>query len=72
MSASQRQAALRFAECMRANGVPNFPDPTETAPNGTARVLVLQGMVFALGSGIDPKSPAFRQAAPKCGVRLPR
>jgi hypothetical protein len=71
MSASQRQAALRFAECMRANGVPEFPDPAETAAAGTTRVLVLEGMVFALGPDIDPKSPAFRQAATRCGVRLP-
>jgi hypothetical protein len=56
---------------MRANGVPEFPDPAETAPAGTTRVLVLEGMVFALGPGIDPKSPAFRQAATRCGVRLP-
>jgi hypothetical protein len=71
MTASERQAALRFAECMRANGQPNFPDPTETAPSGATRVLVLRGMVFALGPGTDPKAPAFRQAATRCGVRPP-
>ena len=71
MTASQRQQALRFAECMRANGQPDFPDPTETAPSGATRVLVLRGLVFALGPGIDPKSPGFRQAATKCGVTPP-
>lgn len=71
MSESQRQAAVRFAECMRTHGVPGFPDPTQTAPQGVTRVLVLRGMVFALRSGIDPKSPAFRQATAACGVRLP-
>ncbi len=72
MSASEERAALRFAECMRANGQPDFPDPVRTAPGGTAtRVLALQGMEFALGAGIDPKSPAFRQAATRCGVTLP-
>jgi hypothetical protein len=71
MTASERAAALRFAECMRANGESDFPDPTETAASGATRVLVLRGMVFALGPGIDPKSPAFRQAATRCGVIPP-
>jgi hypothetical protein len=71
MSASQRQAALRFAHCMRSNGEPDFPDPTLSAPAGAAHVLVLRGMVFAFGGGLDPKSPAFRQAATRCGVRPP-
>ena len=38
------QKALKLSECMRANGVPNFPDP-----NG-------QGVIQ--GSGIDPNSSA--------------
>ena len=71
MSASDRRAAVRFAACMRANGQSNFPDPTDTAPSGASRVFVLRGMVFAPGPGIDPKSPAFRQAAARCGVTLP-
>ena len=28
---TKREKAVKFAECMRANGVPNFPDPD---PNG--------------------------------------
>src|SRR5690348_10412444 len=71
MSASQRQQALSFAECMRSNGQPDFPDPTLTATSGASRVLVLRGMVFALGPGINPKSPGFKQAATKCGVTPP-
>jgi hypothetical protein len=71
MTQSQRQAAFRFAKCMRANGQPDFPDPTLTAPTGARLVLVLRGLVFAPGPGIDPKSPAFRQAATRCGVAPP-
>lgn len=71
MSAGERQQALKFAECMRANGVPDFPDPTETAGSGASRVLVLRGMVFALGPGVNPKSPGFREAATRCGVTSP-
>jgi hypothetical protein len=29
-------------------------------------------MSFALGTGIDPRSTAFQQAAEACGVSLPR
>ena len=72
MSESQRKAAFTFAQCMRRNGEPDFPDPTLTTPAGVTRVLVLRGMVFAIGSGIDPKTPAFRQAASKCGVTPPQ
>lgn len=73
MSASERRKALRFAECMRAHGEPDFPDPTLTTPKGATAVLVLRGMVFAFGPGaqLDPKSPAFKQAATACGVKPP-
>jgi hypothetical protein len=70
MSESQRQAALTFAKCMRAHGQPDFPDPTLGAPGAATRVIVLRGMFFPLGPGIDPLSPAFRQAADACGLRL--
>jgi hypothetical protein len=71
MSTSERLAALRFAQCMRTHGQPAFPDPTEKPPQGIARILVLRGMVFAPGPGMDPASPAFGQAASACGVRIP-
>ena len=31
-SAQQQVAALKFAQCIRENGVPDFPDPTPTGP----------------------------------------
>ncbi|HEY2200386.1 MAG TPA: hypothetical protein VGH56_00750 [Solirubrobacteraceae bacterium] len=46
------QRALRFSECMRANGAPSFPDP-----NG-------QGVIE--GSGIDLGSPHFEKASQAC------
>jgi hypothetical protein len=52
--ASVRHAALRFANCVRANGVPNFPDP---GPDGAIQ--------FPLGSPI-PRSPAFQHAQDAC------
>lgn len=50
------QKALKLSECMRANGVPNFPDP-----NG-------QGAIQ--GSGIDPNSREFQNAQQKCAKDL--
>ena len=43
-----------FAECMRANGMPDFPDPQ---PGGEG--------VFG-DAGIDRESPAFQQASEAC------
>ena len=60
---SQRQTqqdALQYARCMRANGVPNFPDPSAGG-----------GFVFQPGAGVDPSSPAFKAAQAKCQKFLP-
>lgn len=46
---------LAFARCMRANGVPNFPDPK---PGG--------GFDLSAAAGLDPATPAFRAAQSKC------
>ena len=46
---------LGFARCMRANGVPSFPDPN---PGG--------GTLFAMPAGTSPSSPAFKAAQAKC------
>ena len=70
-SASQQQRALRFAQCMRAHGVPNFPDPSLATPRGARSVLVLRGMVFAFAQAINPQAPAFKQATSACGVKPP-
>jgi hypothetical protein len=75
-SPGARAAALAFAKCMRAHGVPNFPDPLMTAPSspppGAVAILELRGMAFELGPGTNPGSPAFQQAATDCGIRLPK
>ncbi|HTX32194.1 MAG TPA: hypothetical protein VMD09_12470 [Solirubrobacteraceae bacterium] len=72
MSASQRSKALNFARCMRTHGEPDFPDPSvgTATPGVTGRVLALRGMFFEIGPGLDPMSPAFRQAAKDCGLRI--
>jgi len=67
-SAADRAAALTLARCMRAHGVPQFPDPAFSPVRNSQHVLVMPGMAFAIPSSVDPKSPAFQQAARTCGI----
>jgi hypothetical protein len=53
----QKERALAFARCMRAHGVPSFPDPNFTAAAGKA----------TSPTAVDPNSPAFKHAAEACG-----
>lgn len=62
-SGSGSAPGLRFAQCMRAHGVPNYPDPGGAG----------SGPSFG-GSGLDVGSPAFKgaqQACAKFAVGLP-
>ena len=52
--------ALKYARCMRANGVPDFPDPNSSG-----------SFLFQTGSGFDPSSPSVRAARAKCQKLLP-
>lgn len=70
-SASDRAAALAVSRCMRKHGVPQFPDPAFSPVQNAPRVLVLRGMAFAIPAPVNPKSPAFRQAARTCGIGPP-
>ena len=51
---------LRFANCMRSHGVPNFTDPGSSG-----------GIHIGPGSGINPASPAFQSAMATCKKVLP-
>jgi hypothetical protein len=59
-SAEQQQDALKFAQCMRANGVPDFPDPT---PNGP--LIDTTRIPSAAGRGAR-SIPGFEATAHKC------
>jgi hypothetical protein len=48
---------LKFAVCMRAHGVPNFPDPGLTG--------------LHIGPNIDPRSPQFQAAQKACARDFP-
>ena len=60
-SSSGEAAGIKFADCMRSHGVPNFPDPTSGGG----------GVKIPLGSGVNPQSPAFQSAQKACSKLLP-
>ena len=57
-TASPHAKAVKFAECMRANGVSAFPDPDASGES------TIDGI--ANGSSVDTSSAAFEQALSAC------
>ena len=70
---TQKAAAFALSKCMREHGLSDFPDPTPSPPasGGAGEVIGRAGLFYALGPGLSPQSPAFKQAAATCGFRLP-
>ena len=58
-SARMLALLLKLAQCMRAHGVLNFPDPTSS------------GIRFTPSSGIDPQSPQYQDAQKACDKEFP-
>jgi hypothetical protein len=61
-SAQQQESALRFAQCMRDNGVKDFPDPTRDGP-----LIDTRRIPSAAGKGAR-SIPGFQAAQEKCGA----
>jgi hypothetical protein len=57
------QKAVKFAECMRRNGVSQFPDP------GASGKLTIDAV--ANGSSLNTNTPAFSQAISACKALEP-
>lgn len=51
---------VKFADCMRSHGVPNFPDPSAGGP-----------IQISPSSGVNPQSPAFQSAQNACSKFMP-
>ena len=49
---------VKFSQCMRSNGVSDFPDP-----NASGQLTI---DAIANGSGVDTNTPAFQQALSAC------
>ena len=60
LTPQQRQQALAFSRCVRAHGVPNFPDPTFSG-----------GGVRVQGPGLDKNNPQLQAAVRACRSHLP-
>ena len=60
--ASNEEAQLEFAECMREHGV-DMPDPQF---DGKGKVAMKIGK-----GGLDPNSPAFEEASESCRKEVP-
>jgi len=58
---AHQEQALKFSECMRHHGVPNFPDPKFSSGGGVQMSL----------KGIDPGSPQFQAAQKACQSNSP-
>jgi hypothetical protein len=56
----EQQQMLKFAQCMRSHGLPNFPDPK---PGGS--------LTLGKQRGVDPDSPLFKAAQQTCQKLLP-
>jgi hypothetical protein len=56
--AQEHAQALRFADCMRSHGVPDFPDPDHDG-------------AFPLRSGVNQQAPQFHRAVSACASARP-
>jgi hypothetical protein len=72
-TSSKAEHGIALANCMRANGVPNFPDPSSTSGGG---IQIQQSARSGSGpstevNGVPVNGPAFQSAMQKCHSYLP-
>ncbi len=65
-TASAAQSGLGVSKCMRANGVPNFPDLS----NNYGMLIQASGQTLSV-NGISVNAPAFEAARAKCQKYMP-
>jgi hypothetical protein len=69
-SERRRRQAVIFSRCVRAHGLPDFPDPSLTVPApGDGSGIIRGGLYWHVTAG-TVTSPAFRRASVACGWRL--
>jgi hypothetical protein len=59
LSPQEQAQLLKYAKCMRAHGIKNFPDPTSN------------GLTLSPGTALDPSSPQFQAADKACHSLMP-
>lgn len=62
------EQALRFSQCMRDHGLPEFPDPTV---DGEGNVQIFRRGADGAPPDIDPQSETFQDALEACRELLP-
>lgn len=60
-TAAETAKLLKYAQCMRAHGVPSFPDP----------IVNSHEIGFNVSEGVDPNSPQFEAAQKACRLLGP-
>ena len=70
-SEEDKAKALEFSQCMRKNGVPQFPDPTMGAGQVESGPQTIEpgesgGGAESGGAPFDPESPTFKAALKSC------
>jgi hypothetical protein len=68
---------LKVSQCMRRDGISNFPDPRTTVPSnpraalgGSGVISDIEGVIFVFPHTINTQSPAFKRAAAACTFPL--
>ena len=61
---------VAFSRCMRANGVPNFPDLRSNGRSGSGMLIQASGQTLTV-NGVSVSGPAFVAAKAKCERYLP-
>jgi hypothetical protein len=61
MQAKAQAQMLKFSACMRAHGLPDFPDPKFSGG----------GIQMSIGKGLNPSSPVFKAAQKACQSLMP-
>jgi len=74
-SAQKLAHFLKVSQCMRKNGIYDFPDPRTSVPpnpfsSGIAVVSDIEGVILLFPRTIDQQSPAFTRAAAACAFPL--
>lgn len=69
LTAAQQQAFLNWAACIRAHGMPNFPDPDFSG--GGVRISIGTGNVGGSASGPSGPPPQLQAAQKACQSKLP-
>ena len=72
-TAAEMAQALAIARCIRAHGVPNWPDPRKTLPSNLNGSRVqgavpgpAGGPIFVIPNSIEIEAPAVKQAEQAC------